>query len=175
MIFVAEHDERVVELVARAEKVSLQWVLHLMKTLSLNAGKGIKNTVTHIQTTGEQRYSQLKKSGSLEHVDIAKTDLSALKTELKRHKVDFAIRYNKETGKHHVFFKAKDRDTLNLALENVIAKFSQEKEAVKEKPPVEKKKPSLDERLKQAQEKANNINDARSKEKAATKGKGQER
>lgn len=79
----AEYDERVVELVARAEKASLKWVLYLMKALTLKTGEGIKKTATHVQTTGKQRYGQLKKSGSLEHVDIAKTDLAALKTELK--------------------------------------------------------------------------------------------
>ncbi|MFB8608298.1 PcfB family protein [Enterococcus casseliflavus] len=169
----SENDERVVELVARSEKASLVFILNLMKDLALNSGKTgvdlVKKGIQHQQTTGKQRYGQLKKSGSLEHVDVSKTDLSALKLELRKYKVDFAVRYNRETGKYHIFFKAKDRDTLNIALENVLAKFSKQQEVNLEKSPDKTKKASLDDRLKEAKVKADKINSERSKEKNKSK------
>lgn len=169
----SENDERVVELVARSEKASLVFILNLMKDLALNSGKTgvdlVKKAIQHQQTTGKQRYGQLKKSGSLEHVDVSKTDLSALKLELRKYKVDFAVRYNRETGKYHIFFKAKDRDTLNIALENVLAKFSKQQEVNLEKSPDKTKKASLDDRLKEAKVKADKINSERSKEKNKSK------
>lgn len=185
----AENDDRVVELVARTEKATLKWLLQLMKNYVTKIGKTsinvVKKAVTKQQTTGHQRYGQLQKSGSLEHVDISKTDLSAVKKELKNYKVDFAIRHNQETGKHHVFFKAKDRDTLNLALENVLVKFGKEQELIQEKgketliqdPVTKVKKASLDERLKDAKIKADKLNSERNNGKVAvkSKNKGKER
>lgn len=185
----AEKDEQVVELVARAEKVTVAWLLQLMKTYTVKASKkgvgAVKQGIKKQQTTGHQRYNQLQKSGSLEHVDVNKTDLSAVKKELKNYKVDFAVRYNKETGKYHVFFKGKDRDTLNLPLENVLAKFSKEQELTQEKgkestvqePTKKEKKTSLDERLKEAKTKADKINTERNSEKEVnkSKSKGRER
>lgn len=185
----AENDERVVELVARTEKATLKWLLQLMKKYVTKIGRTsvgvVKKAVKKQQTTGHQRYGQLQKSGSLEHVDISKTDLSAVRKELKNYKVDFAIRHNQETGKHHVFFKAKDRDTLNLALENVLVKFSQEQELTQEKgketrtqkPMAKEKKASLDERLKEAKIKADKLNAERNsgKEAVKSKNKGKER
>ncbi|EIQ7064277.1 DUF3801 domain-containing protein [Enterococcus faecalis] len=185
----AEKDDQVVELVARTEKATLKWLLELMKNYVSQTSKKsvtkVKNTIKQQQTTGHQRYGQLQKSGALEHVDVNKTDLSAIKKELKSYKVDFAIRHNKETGKYHVFFKAKDRDTLNLALENVLVKFGKEQELTQEKgkeshtqEPVKKeKKATLDERLKEAKIKADKLNAERNSEKDAvkSKSKGQER
>src|SRR5690242_8581178 len=139
----AENDERVVELVARTEKVTLQWILKLTKNLVIGTVKGGTGTIAKgikkYQTTGEQRYQQLKKKGALEHVDLGKTDVRPLKTELRRYKVDFSVQHNKDTDKYHVFFKAQDRDLINLALENVITKFSQVLEKTEEKKPLKER------------------------------------
>lgn len=100
--------------------------------------------------------------------------------EMKKYKIDFSVKENKETGKIHVFFKAKDRDTLNIALENLVAKFDNQKEMEKEsakEASLDTKEKGLTEKLDQLEEKAEAINAQRAEvaKGAKDKNKGQER
>lgn len=190
----AENDERVAELVLDESKNLLRKLVKALSKVGIAAvtvpTKVAYSQIQKNRTTGKQRYNQLKKHGALEHVDISKTDLKPFANELKKYKVDFAVKRNKETGKIHVFFKAQDRDTLNLALENVLQKFANEKEQNREqqqekpKKDIEKsstdgkdKDDSLSKKMDKFEEKAQEINQQREqlKEKSKNKTKGQER
>ncbi|EMF0244160.1 PcfB family protein [Enterococcus hirae] len=190
----AANDERVAEFVFDEGKSLMRSAIHQLSSISISATTGTTKAVTNQikkqRTTGKQRYNQLKKHGALEHIDVSKTDLKPLTNELKKYKVDFAVKRNKETGKIHVFFKAQDRDTLNLALENVLQKFTNEKEQNREQQQerpnkdIEKssvddkdKDKSLTKKLDKLEDKAQEINQQREqlKENTKNKTKGQER
>lgn len=190
----AANDERVAEFVFDEGKSLMRNLTQKMSrggvSIVTGSTKAVTNQIKKQRTTGKQRYNQLKKHGSLEHIDVSKTDLKPLANELKKYKVDFAVKRNKETEKIHVFFKAQDRDTLNLALENVLQKFANEKEQNREqqqekpKKDIEKsstdgkdKDDSLSKKMDKFEEKAQEINQQREqlKEKSKNKTKGQER
>lgn len=156
VVDLAVNDERVAEFVLDSQKKLLRAFINLAKSAVKGTAKGTIKTVkvgskvvSHQMNTGKQRYSRLKKQGTLEHVDVSKTDLKPVMQEMKKYKIDFSVKENPTTGKTHIFFKAKDRDTLNIALENVVQKFdkelSQEKEAEKALTPTKEQEvtPSL--------------------------------
>lgn len=190
----AANDERVAEFVFDEGKSLMRNLTQKMSrggvSIINGSTKAVTNQIKKQRTTGKQRYNQLKKHGALEHIDVSKTDLKPLANELKKYKVDFAVKRNKETGKIHVFFKAQDRDTLNLALENVLQKFTNEKEQNREqqqeKPNKDIEKSSVDDKdkdksltkkLDKLEDKAQEINQQREqlKENTKNKTKGQER
>lgn len=190
----AANDERVAEFVFDEGKSLMRNLTQKMSRGGISIVTGTTQTVTNQikkqRTTGKQRYNQLKKHGALEHIDVSKTDLKPIANELKKYNLDFAVKRNKETGKIHVFFKAQDRDTLNLALENVLQKFANEKEQNREqqqeKPNKDIEKSSVDgkdkdrsltKKLDKLEDKAQEINQQREqlKEKSKNKTKGQER
>ncbi|MEJ4200220.1 PcfB family protein [Enterococcus faecium] len=190
----AANDERVAEFVFDEGKSLMRNLTQKMSrggvSIVTGSTKAVTNQIKKQRTTGKQRYNQLKKHGALEHIDVSKTDLKPLANELKKYKVDFAVKRNKETEKIHVFFKAQDRDTLNLALENVLQKFANEKEQNREqqqekpKKDIEKsstdgkdKDDSLSKKMDKFEEKAQEINQQREqlKENTKNKTKGQER
>lgn len=71
---------------------------------------------------GQQSIKQLTQQHNqkLENIELTAADLKALKTELKRYGVDFAVMKDKETGNHSVFFKAKDEALIYKALSDVV-------------------------------------------------------
>lgn len=188
VVDLAVNDERVAEFVLNSQKNMLRALMRAAsnttvtttKAIGKGAYTGTKKIVDHQLNTGKQRYSRLKKQGTLEHVDVSKTELKPLMQEMKKYKIDFSVKENKETGKIHVFFKAKDRDTLNIALENLVAKFDNQKEMEKEptkESSLETKENGLTEKLDQLEEKAEAINAQRAEvaKGAKDKNKGQER
>ena len=194
VVKMAANDERVAEFVFDEGKSLMRNLTQKMSrggvSIINGSTKAVTNQIKKQRTTGKQRYNQLKKHGALEHIDVSKTDLKPLANELKKYKVDFAVKRNKETGKIHVFFKAQDRDTLNLALENVLQKFTNEKEQNREqqqeKPNKDIEKSSVDDKdkdksltikLDKLEDKAQEINQQREqlKENTKNKTKGQER
>ncbi|WP_438734523.1 PcfB family protein [Enterococcus sp. AZ128] len=184
VVDLAVNDERVAEFVLNTQKNMFRELIRAIQVPVNKVGKiayeGSKKAVNQQLTTGKQRYSRLKKQGTLEHVDVSKTELKPLMQEMKKYKIDFSVKENKETGKIHVFFKAKDRDTLNIALENLVAKFDNQKEMEKEptkESSLDTKEKGLTEKLDQLEEKAEAINAQRAEvaKGAKDKNKGQER
>lgn len=194
VVKMAVNDERVAELVLDEGKNLMRKLIPALGKMGISVvtvpAKVAYSQIQKHRTTGKQRYNQLQKRGALEHIDVSKTDLKPVASELKKYKVDFAVKRNKETGKIHVFFKAQDRDTLNLALENVLQKFSNEKDQNRElqqgKPNKDNEKSSVEgknkdksltKKLDKLEDKAQEINQQREqlKENSKNKTKGQER
>ncbi|HDL2736602.1 TPA: PcfB family protein, partial [Enterococcus faecium] len=188
VVKLAVNDERVAEFVLDEGKNLMRGLLQGLSKAGIAVvtvpAKAVHSQIKKQRTTGKQRYNQLKKHGSLEHIDVSKTDLKPLANELKKYKVDFAVKRNKETGKIHVFFKAQDRDTLNLALENVLQKFANEKDQNREQQQdksnkdIEKssadgkdKDKSLAEKLDKLEDKAQEINQQREQQREQLKEK----
>lgn len=74
--------------------------------------------------TGEQSLKTLNKSADTKNnVSVNSEDIHALRAELKQHKVDFAIKQDKETGNYTLFFKGKDVDTVKLGLQKSAKSF----------------------------------------------------
>ncbi|MGG5333805.1 DUF3801 domain-containing protein [Enterococcus sp. AZ163] len=131
----AVNDEKVVEVIMRSEKDMFRLLTKAMMAVTKQSTHTTLKGIKVIQNTGQQRFTNLRKqNATLEHVDVNQEDLAAIKAELKRYKVDFAIEHNQETDKTHVFFKAQDRDIINLALENVLIKFNADKTIEQEQP-----------------------------------------
>lgn len=149
----AVNDEKVVEVIMRSEKDLIRLLTKAMMAVTKQSTGATLKGIKVIQNTGQQRFTNLRKqNATLEHVDVNQEDLAAIKSELKRYKVDFAIEHNEETDKTHVFFKAQDRDIINLALENVLIKFNADKSIEQEKNQDQEKDKNQEQKVGQNQE-----------------------
>lgn len=117
-------DNQAAEYVLRLSTLSAQALIKVLAVKLPSKAIGVsKQAVQHYRTTGKQNIAELQKKGALEHVDISKTDLRALKKEFKKYNVDFSIRREKDSGLYHVFFKGNDVDRVQLVLQKVVKEF----------------------------------------------------
>lgn len=117
-------DNQAAEYVLRLSTMTAQEVIKLLAVKL--PGKAIdmsKQAIHHQRITGRQNLAELQKKGALEHVDIDKTDLRALKKEFKKYNIDFSMIRVKGTNEFHVFFRGNDIDRVHLGLEKVVKDF----------------------------------------------------
>lgn len=150
----AEFDDKVIGASVKTSKFTAKALLALMKLVV----KRIEDGTHHGKMSLKNLYAEGKE---LENIPINKADILAIKKELKSFNVDFAVKRNKEQGVFQVFFKGQDLSSINLALKNCIQK------AAKNTP--------LKTRLSQAQQKANEINAAKSQKQKQSQKKKQTR
>lgn len=82
---------------------------------------------------GEQSIQQLNEQNKqLENVDITKKDLKILRSQLKRHGVDFSILKDPATKEFSVYFKSQDVSRVYKGLEKCISEIAKEKKPMKE-------------------------------------------
>ncbi len=104
----------------------------LMKEAKINGG-----LEKYIKTKGsEVKLKDMVKKGQLEELKVTDTELKKLKQILKKHGVKFSIMKDKETGKHSVFFQAKDLKVMNRAFQDTldsIERKEEKKESIRKK------------------------------------------
>ena len=80
-------------------------------------------------THGKQSLRKLNlQNRELVSYDFMGADMQALRRELRRYNVDFAVMKGEEPGTYKVFFKAQDAQRIYTVVSNVVKNFDWEKE-----------------------------------------------
>lgn len=109
---------------------------------------------------GFQTLRQLNAQGvALTNIPISDIDIAAIKTDLKKMGVDFAIMKNPLENSYELFFKGRDVDQIHVVMKNYAAAEFQKKkeEPIKEK--VERAQQTACERNEQVKEKQHDRGD----------------
>ena len=117
---VTEIQEEAIQITVRAGTVTLSTLLRLMAALARQYKQ-----VTH----GKQSLRKLNlQNRELVSYDFMGADMQALRRELRRYNVDFAVMKGEEPGTYKVFFKAQDAQRIYTVVSNVVKNFDWEKE-----------------------------------------------
>ena len=115
-----EIQEEANQITVRAGTVTLSTLLRLMAALARQYKQ-----VTH----GKQSLRKLNlQNRELVSYDFMGADMQALRRELRRYNVDFAVMKGEEPGTYKVFFKAQDAQRIYTVVSNVVKNFDWEKE-----------------------------------------------
>ena len=117
---VTEIQEEAIQITVRAGTVTLSTLLRLMAALARQYKQ-----VTH----GKQSLRKLNlQNRELVSYDFMGADMQALRRELRRYNVDFAVMKGEEPCTYKVFFKAQDAQRIYTVVSNVVKNFDWEKE-----------------------------------------------
>lgn len=116
----------------QATKYIAREVYKLLNKLLATLNKNKQSLETHIKnSSSEVKLKDMVKKGQLEEIEVTDIDLKNLKKELNRHGVKFSVMKDKASGKHSVFFQAKDLVVMEKAFKNAVQKANK-KEVKKE-------------------------------------------
>ncbi|WP_125582391.1 DUF3801 domain-containing protein [Lacticaseibacillus suibinensis] len=116
----AAGEQEAVEAVFRLANLSLQMLTPVLKATVGTAVHATTAVIKKTTVTQKGRLGQLVEKGSLEHIDISKTDLGDFKKALKSLKVDFSLAKEPGTDIYHAFFNAESLDRVNIAVNRVL-------------------------------------------------------
>lgn len=153
-----EVTQRTVALCVEATKLSAGMLQQAMKKVLDEMQKGVTGHKTKLHH-GKQTLRQLKQHGaSLTNIEITEQNIKAFSVVAKKYDIDYALKKDPTTEPPHyyVFFKAKDKDQLQPAFKEFTAMTLNRE-----------KRPTIRERLTQAQEQSKTKH--REREKVKTK------
>lgn len=114
-----DYQEQVVQIAYRGMEFSAREMLLLMRHV-LEKRNAVENKIVH----GEQSLKKLNEQNrALEKIQIDRADLKAVKRELNKNSVDFAVRKDPDSGEYRLYFKAQDVDRVYDGLSACIKKF----------------------------------------------------
>ncbi|KLK35757.1 PcfB family protein [Streptococcus agalactiae] len=113
----------------KAAKVTGKLLLNLLKKLMKEAEKfgGLEKLVN--ANGNEVKLKDMVKKGQLEEIPVEEAELKELKKELNRYGVKFSVMKDKESGKHSVFFQAKDMKVMDKAFKHALAESEKKTES----------------------------------------------
>lgn len=126
-----EISNRVVNIEVNVLKATYQEILSQVKKLQQRSKQhgGLDKLIK--AEGNEVKLKDMVKKGQLEEINVKDGELKELKKELNKHGVKFSVMKDKETGRHSVFFQAKDTKVMNKAFQNVLSNI-EKKEKNKE-------------------------------------------
>ena len=118
----------------RAAKVTGKLLLDLLKKLMKEAEKlgGLEKLVN--ANGNEIKLKDMVKKGQLEEIPVEEAELKELKKELNRYGVKFSVMKDQESGKHSVFYQAKDMKVMDKAFKHALSeseKKTERKESIR--------------------------------------------
>lgn len=113
----------------KAAKVTGKLLLNLLKKLMKEAEKfgGLEKLVN--ANGNEVKLKDMVKKGQLEEIPVEEAELKELKKELNRYGVKFSVMKDKESGKHSVFFQAKDMKVMDKAFKHALEESEKKTES----------------------------------------------
>lgn len=136
----SEVGEQTVHLAFKGAEMSVEVLYKLFRALleNLKASKTQEQTQSKEKTGKQSLKSLSKQNNELVPVDIDNQNIKEIQRELKKDGVDFSIRKNKNTNDKTLFFKAKDSNIIEYAIERQLANTERNRELEKGKTPADK-------------------------------------
>lgn len=129
----SEVGEQTVQVAFKGVEMSVEMIYKLFRALleNLTASKAQAQTLSNAKTGKQSLKSLSKQNKELVPVDIDNQNIKEIQRELKKDGVDFSIRKNKITNDKTLFFKAKDSNIIEYAIERQLANTERNRELEK--------------------------------------------